>query len=147
MCVWLSIGCSRLALAMVALRASAGFFLTVAIATLFVTEFQMKAESAPGSGIEGTVTVSPTHGGPIKEGEPDSAPMANAALVIETAGGSAKTVTTDGQGHFKIELPPGRYSLRTEKTGMRGRRCALLDIEVSAGEFKQVHLNCDTGMR
>jgi hypothetical protein len=132
---------------MVALRASAGFLLTLAVVTLFVTALQMKAESTPGTGIEGTVSFSPTHGGPIKEGEPGSAPLANAALVIETASGSIKTVTTDAQGHFKIELPPGRYSLRTEKTGMRGRRCALVDIEVSAGEFKQVQLNCDTGMR
>jgi hypothetical protein len=132
---------------MVALRASAGFFLTLAIATLFVTDVQMKAETAPGTGIEGTVSFSPIHGGPIKEGEPASAPMANAALVIETAGGSIKTVTTDAQGHFKIELPPGRYSVRTEKTGMRGRRCALIDVDVIAGEFKQVQLNCDTGMR
>jgi len=132
---------------MVAIRASAGFFLVLAIAILFGPSVQMKAETAPGTGIEGSVRISPTHGGPIKEGEPDSAPLANATLVVETADGSSKTVTTDEQGHFKIELPPGRYSVRTEKTGMKGRGCGLKDVEVTAGEFKQIQLQCDTGMR
>ncbi len=130
---------------MVAIRASAGFFLTVAI--LLGPSVRMNAETAPGTGIEGSVRISPTHGGPIKVDEPDSAPLANATLVVETATGSIKTVTTDEQGHFKIELPPGRYSIRAEKIGMKGRGCGLKDIEVTAGEFKQVSLQCDTGMR
>ena len=132
---------------MVAIRASAGFFLLLAIAILFDPRVRMKAETAPGTGIEGSVRISPTHGGPIKAGEPDSAPLANATLVVETAAGSTKTVTTDEQGHFKIELPPGRYSIRTEKkTGVKGG-CGMKDIEVTASGFKQVHLECDTGMR
>jgi hypothetical protein len=132
---------------MVAIRTSAGFFLMLAIVILFGPSVRMKAETAPGTGIEGSVRVSPTHGGPIKLGEPDSAPLANATLVVESAAGTSKTVTTDEQGHFKIELPPGRYSIRTEKVGMRGRGCGMTDIEVTAGSVKQVKLDCDTGMR
>jgi hypothetical protein len=132
---------------MVALRGLAGIFLLLAIAFLFGVSARMKAETAPGTGIEGSVRISPTHGGPVKEGEPDSAPLSNAAIIIEGATGSTKTITTDDQGRFKIELAPGTYSLRTEKTGMRGRGCGVKDIEVSAGKFKQVELKCDTGMR
>jgi Carboxypeptidase regulatory-like domain len=80
-------------------------------------------------------------------GEPDSAPLANATLVIETAAGAIKTITTDDKGYFKVELPPGRYAIRAEKIGMRGRGCAMNDIDVTAGTFKRVKLDCDTGMR
>lgn len=80
-------------------------------------------------------------------GEPESAPLANATLVIETAGGTIKTITTDENGYFKVELPPGRYAIRAEKIGMRGRGCAMNDVDVTAGSFKQVKLDCDTGMR
>jgi len=30
---------------------------------------------------------------------------------------------------------------------MKGRGCALSDVEVTAGAYKKVHLNCDSGMR
>jgi hypothetical protein len=116
-------------------------------ACLFLTSPRMTAENAPGTGIEGNVTVSPIHGGPSKMGEPDSAPLANAILMIETAAGTIKTITTDEKGYFKVELPPGRYAIRTQKIGMRGRGCAMNDVEVTAGSFRQVKLDCDTGMR
>jgi hypothetical protein len=85
----------------------------------------------------------------VKAGEPDSTPLSNANCVVETAAGKIKTFATDEHGHFKVELPPGRYTIRTaERVGMKGRGCALADIEVTAGGgFKQVHLECDTGMR
>jgi hypothetical protein len=80
-------------------------------------------------------------------GEPDSAPLPNATLVIATAAGTIKTTTTDEKGHFKVELPPGRYAIRVEKIGIRGRGCELADIEVTSSGFRQVDLHCDTGMR
>lgn len=80
-------------------------------------------------------------------GEPDSAPLANATLVIETAAGTIKTITTDEKGCFKVELPPGRYAIRAERIGMRGRGCAMNDIDVTAGSLTQVKLDCDTGIR
>lgn len=100
------------------------------------------------SGIEGTVTVSPIHGGPSRLGVPDSAPLANASFFVESAaGGQVATFKTDEKGHFKVGLPPGRYAIRAEKTGMKGRGCGLQDIEVTAAGFKQVDLHCDTGLR
>jgi hypothetical protein len=114
---------------------------------LFLPSALITAESAPGTGIEGSVRVGPTHGGPVKMGEPDSAPLANATCLVETAAGTIKTFTTDEKGHFKVELPPGRYAIRVEKVGMKGRGCGLADIEVTSSGFKQIDLQCDTGMR
>lgn len=132
---------------MVTIRTSIGLLSMFSIVFLFPPGTPMNAEGAPGTGIEGSVTISPIHGGPAKMGEPDSAPLANAILAIETAAGTIKTITTDEKGYFKVELPPGRYAIRAKKIGMRGRGCAMNDIDVTAGSFKQVKLDCDTGMR
>jgi hypothetical protein len=99
------------------------------------------------SGIEGNVTISPTHGGPIKAGEDDSAPMANVSFRVEAAGATITTFKTDGKGYFKVNLPPGHYAIRTEQPLMKGRGCGLSDVEVTAGGFKKVHLDCDSGLR
>jgi len=121
------------------------FWLLFAIALLTFRTQAMKADTP--SGIEGTITVSPIHGGPSKMGEPDSAPLANASFFVESAAGQVATFTTDDKGHFKVALPPGRYAIRAQKSGMRGRRCGLENIEVTATGFKQVDLQCDTGLR
>lgn len=113
-----------------------------------VTQTTNAGTSDTPSGIEGTVTVSPIHGGPSRLGVPDSAPFANASFFVESAaGGQVATFQTDEKGHFKVALPPGRYAIRAEKAGMKGRGCGLQDIEVTATGFKQVDLHCDTGLR
>src|SRR3954470_6627806 len=101
---------------MVAIRTSVGLLSLLGIVFLFPL---MNAEAASATGIEGTVRFSPTHGGPIKMGEPDSAPLVNATCLVETAAGTIKTFTTDDKGHFKVELPPGRYAIRVEKIGLK----------------------------
>ena len=115
---------------------------------VFLVSASMNAQTNTGaSGIEGTVTVSPTHGGPSKLGEDDSAPMANVSFRVEAAGATVTTFKTDAKGYFKVDLPPGRYGVRIEKPLMKGPGCALSDVEVTAGLFKKVHLDCDSGMR
>ena|ERR1041385_552588 len=108
----------------------------------------MNAQANAGaSGIELTATISPTHGGPIKLGEEDSAPLADTSFRVEAAGNHVTTFKTDAKGYFKVDLPPGRYEIRIEKALMKGRGCGLSDVEVTAGVFKKIHLNCDSGMR
>ena len=116
------------------------------IVLMSVLAQSMSAETSL-SGIEGTVTVSPIHGGPSKQGVPDSGPMPNTVFAVETAAGTVATFKTDEKGHFKVELPPGRYSIRIKEPTMKGRGCGLADIEVTAAGFKEVHWDCDTGMR
>jgi hypothetical protein len=108
----------------------------------------MNAETtALPSGIEGVVTVSPIHGGPSRQGVPDSGPMPNTSFLVETAAGTVATFKTDEKGRFKVELPPGRYAIKIQVPQMKGHGCGLADIEVTAGSFKSVKLDCDTGMR
>jgi hypothetical protein len=128
-------------------RATARFWRLLGIASMSLMVHSMNAETTASTGIEGTVTVSPIHGGPSRQGEPDSAPLPNTAFLVETATGIVATFKTDEKGHFKVELPPGRYAIKIEVPQMKGHGCGLVDIEVTAGNFKTVKLDCDTGMR
>jgi hypothetical protein len=128
-------------------RATAKFWRLLGIASMSFVVHSMNAETSATGGIEGDVTVSPIHGGPSRQGVPDSGPMPNTSFLVETAAGTVATFKTDEKGHFKVELPPGRYTIRIEQPMMKGRGCGLADIEVTAGSFKNVHWDCDTGMR
>lgn len=122
--------------------------LWIATALMALVVSSMKGETtASASGIEGTVMISPIHGGPSRLGVADSAPMPNTNFFVETAAGKVATFKTDQQGNFKVELPPGRYAIRIQNPKIKGRGCGLTDIEVSAGSFKKVRLDCDSGMR
>lgn len=105
------------------------------------------AASPLNTGIEGTVTVGPVHGGPARAGVPDSAPLADTSFIVETPAGKVATFKTDQQGHFRVELAPGKYTIKIQKPQMKGSGCGLADIEVTASGFKKVTLNCDTGIR
>lgn len=120
----------------------------VTIATLSAASLSMTTNaSSSASGIEGSVKVGPISGGPARQGVPDTAPMAKTTFVVETEAGILTTFKTDDQGNFKVEVPPGRYAIRIEKPPMKGRGCSLTEIDVTAGDFKKVHLVCDTGIR
>jgi len=133
---------------MVALRGTKLGTVFAYVALTFLASISMNAETKTAAGgIEGTATVSPIHGGPSKLGEDDSAPMANTSFRVEAAGATVTTFKTDAKGYFKVDLPPGRYGIRIEQALMKGPGCGLSDVEVTAGRFKKVHLDCDSGMR
>jgi hypothetical protein len=132
---------------MVETRAAAKILRFLAIALIcFAATMDAETKAAPG-GIEGTIVTSPAHGGPSRLGEDNVAPMAATAFLVETPAGKITTFTTDAQGKFKVELPPGKYTIRIQQPMMKGRGCSLADIEVTAGSFKKVRLDCDSGMR
>jgi hypothetical protein len=99
------------------------------------------------TGIEGVITVGPTHGGPVRPGMTSSAPLANATFVVGNENGAIAEFTTDGQGHFKVSLTPGHYTV-TKKDRQRGiGRYGPFDVDVAAGQMTKVEWQCDTGMR
>jgi hypothetical protein len=109
---------------------------------------QMNAQTSPiATGIEGVISIGPTHGGPIQAGETASAPLANVAFVVANAAGEVAAFTTDGSGYFRIPLAPGRYSIKAKKPKARFPRCGPFDVEVTAAGFNKVTWECDTGMR
>jgi Prealbumin-like fold domain len=100
------------------------------------------------AGIEGVISVGPTHGGPTRIGVPDSKPLANATFVVESEKGSvAASFTTDGQGHFRISLPPGRYIVSLKDQKPKVGRYGPFDVNVVPNQTKKVEWSCDSGMR
>lgn len=99
------------------------------------------------TGIEGTIVVAPTRPGPIrKDEEPSAAPVSNSQFVVKAGDAIVKTFTTDGEGHFKVALPPGHYViLREGAAPMIGRW--LFEADVVAGQVTKVNWTADSGMR
>ena len=99
------------------------------------------------TGIEGVITVGPTHGGPVRPGMPSLAPLANATFVVANESSAVAEFTTDNQGHFKVSLPPGHYTV-TKKDRQTGiGRYGPFDADVTTGQMTKVEWQCDTGMR
>ena len=100
------------------------------------------------SGIEGVITVSPWHPGPVRADEPASKPLASATFVVQTeANVIASEFTTDAQGRFRVSLPPGHYkvSLKGKKRGVS--KYGPFEVDVAAERVTSVQWQCDSGMR
>lgn len=101
------------------------------------------------SGIEGQALISPAHPGPIREGEPGSAPYKTTIVVWDTTDGREVTrVETGSDGRFRIALRPGTY--RVGSPQQQGRflpRSSDETVSVTPGKFTQVTLHFDSGMR
>ena len=109
--------------------------------------FAQSPAPSSGTGIEGVVSLGPTHGGPVREDMPSSAPVANTVLVATDEKGKATEFTTDDAGRFRVSLPPGHYSVafKERKIGI-GRR-GPFPVDVAADKMTTVDWHCDTGMR
>lgn len=102
---------------------------------------------ANNTGIEGMITISPSHPGPTRVGEESSKPLANVTFVATNEAGTAAEFTTDDQGHFKILLEPGHYTI-TRKGYTKGiGHFGPFDTLVVAGQMTRQEWRCDSGMR
>jgi hypothetical protein len=100
-----------------------------------------------GTGIEGVITLSPTHGGPVRPGIPESKPFTNAIFVVENEKGAVASFTTDEQGQFRVSLAPGHYSVSRKGEKTKIGHYGPFDVDVVAGRMTKVAWSCDTGMR
>lgn len=126
-------------------------FYGAVIRATFIVFFAMTAaaetSSPTASGIEGTIVVSPIHGGPIRKDEgPSVAPVSNTQFVIKTGDTAVATFTTDSEGRFQRALPPGHYIVTREGAPPRmgGWR---FEADVVAGQMTKVNWTADSGMR
>ena len=99
------------------------------------------------TGIEGVITLSPTHPGPVRPGVISSKPLANATFIVGNENGAVAEFTTDAQGRFKVSVAAGHYAV-TKKDRQKGiGRYGPFDVDVVAGQMTKVEWQCDTGMR
>ncbi len=100
------------------------------------------------TGIRGTVILGPTC--PVEEAgqSPCLTPLA-AELVVRSKDGSTEVarVASGADGRFELALPPGDYVIWPEP-GENGFPVAQpLDVSVVAGNFSELEINYDSGIR
>ena len=99
------------------------------------------------TGIEGVILISPTHGGPIRPGVPSSAPLPETEFIVRKGEETVATFKTDGEGKFRVSVPPGQYTVSRANWSGRIGRYGPFAVDVAAGQISKVQWLCDTGMR
>lgn len=105
----------------------------------------------PASGIRGTVLLAPTCPGGQDPGAYDPVlcvtPYAASMVVLDSEGARAAGITSGPDGKFQVDLPPGEY-LITPATGADTYPIAPpVSVTVATGQYAEVQINYDTGIR
>ncbi len=100
------------------------------------------------SGIRFTATRGPTCPGPERPGQVCTAPYEGTFVVLRGDGTEVTHFTTDKDGHFTVDLPPGDYTitlnLATPSSFPRGES---VNVTVTADAYTDVSMELDTGIR
>lgn len=100
----------------------------------------------PATGIEGVISVSPSRPGPARKDEPNTAPVRNIEFVVKRGEEKVTSFATDGEGRFKVSLPPGHYVVLREDPGARIGHWRF-EADVADGQVTKVNWTGDSGMR
>jgi hypothetical protein len=120
--------------------------------TLRVSRVQPKRAPKPvpapaRSGVEGRVTAGPTC--PVER--PDRPcpprPVETGLHLIDPSGSEVAAGRSGPDGSFRVGAPAGRYTLRADYGSGRVGGCPPVAVNVSAGRYTHVDLECDTGIR
>jgi hypothetical protein len=98
------------------------------------------------SGIRLTATVGPTCPGPERPDQVCTQPYEGLFVVTDGSGAEVARTTTDQTGQAMIDLPPGDYTV-TPKIEGRFPSGAPAVVSVSAGQYVEVQIELDSGMR
>jgi hypothetical protein len=116
----------------------------VAITASLVMSQSPSPSIGNGSGITGSIFISPARPGPIHPGDSTRAPAGNVEFTVKSGEMAVATFRTDAEGNFKVALPPGHYVVARE-TGRIGRW--RFEADVAAGQWTKVSWTADSGMR
>jgi hypothetical protein len=100
-----------------------------------------------GSGIEGTVTVGPTCPGPsiVNDARDCTEPLAaDVRIVDDSTGQEAAQTSSDSEGHFRVDLRPGRYAIAVP--GNAGL-AEPVQVKVQPGRYSEADVLIDSGVR
>ncbi len=98
--------------------------------------------------LHGTVTVSPVCPVETLDDVCRPRPLANRQVQIKASDGKSITMTTDQQGAFIIQLPPGRYLIEVQSVSYPMRqRVPLTAVSIVAGQTSEINIPLDTGIR
>jgi hypothetical protein len=111
------------------------------------TSSAQKTPPEAATGIEGVITISPSHPGPTREGINNSAPVAGTAFSVQNENGVITSFTTDNEGRFHLLLKPGHYNVSPTDRQRGIRRFGPWEVDVVAGKITKVEWHGDSGMR
>jgi hypothetical protein len=114
-------------------------------AKLALAEVAVTKDAQNGSGIAGQIVIRPIRPHATL-GVPNSQPYQATIEVLDSTGRSVTTFQTDSDGNFRVPLTPGKYLLRPQSGGPYPRASEQTVI-VSPGNFTQVRINYDSGIR
>ena len=104
-------------------------------------------KAQPETGIEGVILAGPIHGGPTRQGVPDSRPLANIEFLVEKENKIVASFRTDDQGRFRVPVPAGHYTISRKDWNAKIGSYGPFEVDVAAGQMKVVQWNCETGLR
>ena len=118
----------------------------VGVSILLLATWSFHSPAPRESGIEGQVLIGPmcpvAQQGPSCPDQPYQATL----TVNSPNGGVMVQFQTDGQGHFRIPLEPGQYTLHPESpNGIQFAADQV--IVVGVGQYTQVIVHFDSGIR
>ncbi len=103
------------------------------------------------SGIKGTVLLGPIC--PVERIPPDPkcAPKPYAAKLVLTTADQSRAIIefdSDADGKFGVQISPGEYAIRSAAASNIRPYCSSREtVKVSAGQFIETTVYCDTGIR
>jgi hypothetical protein len=117
----------------------------IASAALLAAFLATDASAKNPSGLYGIVMEGPTQ--PVCRAEEScDRPAANLRLRVVRSGMTVASVRTDGRGHYRVALRPGRYAIRLMRPGL-GWIVEPSRVTVPVGRYTRVNLYRDTGIR
>ena len=121
-------------------------FAGIAFAGTFMLAGSLHSEGPESGGIEGVIAVSPSKPGPIRQGEESKAPAGNLEFIVKKENARIASFSTDGEGKFRVSLPPGHYTVVREDPGARIGHWHF-EVDVAGGQVTKVTWTGDSGMR
>lgn len=104
----------------------------------------------PPSGIRGSVVLGPTCPNPPSVGPsgqvPCLTPYAAQLVVLDSEGKVVTRTTSGGDGTFEVDVPPGDYVI-APATSASYPIAQPVSVQVSPGNYAEVQINYDTGLR
>lgn len=104
------------------------------------------ASPTPESGLAGTIWLGPLC--PVQRADtpcPDQ-PFQATLTILNDQGARVAQVQSDAQGHFRLRLPPGVYTVRPEPPDAM-TRAPEQTVTVAAGQFTPIAITYDSGLR
>ena len=80
-------------------------------------------------------------------GVPDSRPLTDVVFDVTKGDLTVASFKTNNEGRFKVSLPPGHYRVLRKGWKSRVGFFGPFEVEILAGQIKQVQWNCETGMQ